>query len=150
MRLLGDSRSFCIDTLNGDGLKNAEMVYLLPDEIFYSFGNCLQQLISSSFHARLDKLVSTCWERQYGVITLRYWVDCPRSLSREHPETRPLTTWSESEQLKQYLSLICMEKKWTRNPLLALPRSALQKTASRSRVSEIFCLHLIAGWPHFL
>lgn len=116
MKLPGNSRSLCVDALNGDGVKNCEMVYMMPDNIFYSFQECLNRLLSPSYLAKIDSLVAQCRQRQYGMFALRYWIDCRRSLSLSDLQDRTLTHWQDAEQLRQYLQLICAEKKWTRTP----------------------------------
>ena len=95
--------ALCIDALNGDGLKSAQLLYQIPDPIFQSLRSNLMELLSRDFLQKIERLTDFCQGIDYAVISMRFWIDCPSSFHIEDLGTRLAINWSNKDEFEKML-----------------------------------------------
>jgi hypothetical protein len=105
--------ALCLSALNGDGLKAGAALYQLPDRIFFSLQNNLTSLFQQNFLDKLQRLANMCRTINYAAISLRFWVECPSSLSLDVPDVRLSTNWKGQQEFAQAIKSI-EHTKWPR------------------------------------
>lgn len=124
LRLSHPSICFCMDALNGDGLKNPEMLYLLPDSIYEELRAGLWNCFRAEFAARLAGLVSVCEGVDYATFSLRYWIDCESAFRLVTPNQKINPHWHSASEFAAVQQSIA-DYKWARMaPSLSALRAA--------------------------
>jgi hypothetical protein len=116
--------ALCLDALNGDGLKSAEMLYQIPDPIFHSLQTHFLRLLSREYMARVERLTAVCKGVRYAVISLRFWSECVRSFTIDSYINRLNVNWLTPSDFDAICASISGNK-WPRlRPSVSALRSA--------------------------
>jgi hypothetical protein len=116
--ILRESKStaaYCIDALNGDGLKSAAMLYHMPDNVFYDLQARTMKVLSNEFISKIERLVSVCKRVSYAVIVLRFWTECRPTHDVVNSDSRLNTRAEDHETFSDMLKSLT-SKKWPRIP----------------------------------
>ena len=115
---------FCMDALNGDGLKSPEMLYLLPDPIFDELRASLWSCLHADFAVRLSELAGMCKQVDYATFSLRYWIDCESVFELVSPIQKINPRWTTAGEFDSVQESIAHHK-WARMaPSLSALRAA--------------------------
>jgi hypothetical protein len=122
--------AMCMDALNGDGLKSAEMLYQLPDGVYLSLQKGLLEMFSGEYRSRLSQLTAICRNLRYAVISFRFWSECEAAFWIHSDTTRLNLNWNTPKEFEGVCDSI------TRSKWLRVRPSRASLRAARSWLRE--------------